>query len=306
MKIAKIKIDPKTLIKNLALVILGSVIIAFGVAVFILPMNLVVGGMSGLGLVLDKIIPVKFLTVDVIIFIMTWFFFFLGLIVLGREFALKTLVSSIVYPPMLSLFLKMTSTDVFGGFFMLDPESGLHLVVSALFGGVAVGTGCALTYIGGGSSGGTDIPAFIITKIFKRVKSSVALGIIDGLIVFCGIFVIKDFVHTLLGVVTVFVTTTVIDKVFFGTKKAFVAQIITEKHELISAEVIGVMHRTTTVTDVVGGYSGKKMKMVIVSFSMHQYGELLRIINNVDKNAFVTIHRAHEINGAGWTYQLHD
>ena len=306
MTLGKTKISPKALIKNFAMVVLGSIIIAFGVAIFILPMNLVVGGMSGLGLLLDAIIPLQFLTVDVIIFIATWLFFFIGLVVLGKDFALKTLVSSIVYPIMLSVFMRLSDANAFGGFFSLDPDNGLHVVVSSLFGGVAIGTGCAFTYIGGGSSGGTDIPAFILTKIFKRMKSSIALGIIDGLIVFFGIFVIKDFVHSLLGIVTVFVTATVIDKVFFGTKKAFVAQIITEKHTEISADVIELMHRTTTISDVVGGYSGKHMKMVMVSFSMHQYGELLKIIDNVDPDAFVTIHRAHEINGAGWTHQLHD
>ena len=65
--------------------------------------------------------------------------------------------------------------------------------------------------------------------------------------------------------------------------------------------VISKLNRTTTVFDAVGGYSGEKKKIVMVSFTMRQYAELIAVINSMDKTAFITIHRAHEINGEGWT-----
>jgi uncharacterized membrane-anchored protein YitT (DUF2179 family) len=66
------------------------------------------------------------------------------------------------------------------------------------------------------------------------------------------------------------------------------------------------MSRTTTIVDAVGGYSGENKKLVMVSFNMRQYPVFTQIISSIDKNAFVTIHRAHEINGEGWTYGMHE
>lgn len=295
------KIDIKTALKNTSLVILGTLILAFATAVFIIPFDLVAGGVSGLGIILDKIIPIEFLTVNVIITILTWTVFFMGLFILGRAFAMKTLVSTVVYPPALSLFSGLVSPDVLGGFFLLGAGEEINLIVSSIFGGVFVGLGCAVTFIGGGSTGGTDILGFVAAKFSKRIKSSVAIGIIDGSVVLLGVFFLHNFVLTLLGILTVFISTIVIDKVFIGASKAFVAQIITDNYEEISNAIIHGIDRTTTIIDAVGGYSGRAQKMVVVSFSVRQYSELLSIINRYDKRAFLTIHRAHEINGEGWT-----
>lgn len=297
------KTDLLSIIKKLLLVIAGTVILAFGTAVFILPFNLVVGGVSGIALILDAILPYEFITVDLIITVITWLLFFIGLIVLGKDFAMKTLISTIVYPIMLSVFLHMVSPDFMGGFFDLASSSysEISLMLAAIAGGVCVGTGCAVTFIGGGSTGGVDIIAFSLCKIFKRLKSSWAIFAIDGFTVLMGMFVIGDLVRSLLGILSVLISAVMVDKVFIGMSKAYVAHIITNKYEEINRDVIDVMERTTTIIDAVGGYSGDGKKMVMVSFTMVQYNTLLDIIKKNDKNAFVTISQAHEINGEGWT-----
>ncbi len=297
------KSDLKTSAKNIFLVIIGTVILAFGTSLFILPNNLVIGGVSGLGIILHAVLPtIKYLTVELLITILTWLLFFMGLFILGRSFAAKTLVSTIVYPPAISIFTKLIESDFVDGFFYLDQSSTADLMLSAIFFGILCGVGCAITFIGGGSTGGSDIIGFIVSKFFKRIKSSVSIGVADGLIVVLGIFCIKNFILTLCGVIAVAISTIVIDKVFIGSSKAFVAQIITEKHEEINKAVIEELERTTTVMDVVGGYSGSAYKMLMVSFSMREYSEILNVINRYDRKAFVTIHRAHEINGEGWTW----
>ncbi len=291
------------IIKKLFLVILGTVILAFGTAVFILPFNLVVGGVSGIALILDALLPYEFITVDLIITVITWFLFFVGLIVLGKDFAMKTLISTIVYPLMLSVFLHMASPNFLGGFFDLTSSaySELSLMLAAIAGGVCVGTGCAITFIGGGSTGGVDIIAFSICRIFKRLKSSYAIFAIDAATVLLGMFVIGDLVLSLLGILSVLISAVMVDKVFLGMSRAYVAHIITDKYEEINRGVINVLGRTTTIIDAVGGYSGNGKKMVMISFTMAQYNSLLDIIKKNDKYAFVTISQAHEINGEGWT-----
>ena len=302
--ISKVKnIDVKRFIINNLLVVLGTFILGFGVGVFIVPFDLVTGGVSGLAIVLDLIIPWDFLTVDLIVTIVTWILFFLGLIFLGKDFALKTLISSIFYPIALSLSLHLVSPDILDGFFYLQGSQykEVSVLLAAIFGGAFVGAGCAITFLGGGSTGGVDILAFMLCKIFKNLKSSIVIFIVDASIILLGMFIINDLVITLLGICSAFICALAIDKVFLGESKAFIAQIVSEKYQEINRGIIEKIDRTTTIVEAHGGYSGLEKKMLVVSFTMSQYASLIGLIASIDKNAFVTIHRAHEINGEGWT-----
>ncbi len=294
-------------LRNFALVVIGNLILAFGCAVFILPFDLVTGGINGLSIVIDHVIKGA-IPVDIIIAVLTWFVFFLGLIFLGKDFALKTLVSAIVFPAALSMFMLLVNSGALGGLFDLQSSehASIAIIVSALFAGVCIGTGCAVTFIGGGSTGGLDIIALIFCKYFKRLKSSVAVFALDALTVILGMFVLGDLIKTLLGIIAAFVTAIVIDRVFGGRGKSFTAQIISTKPDELNVAIREEMKRTTTILDVIGGYSGEHKKMLMVTFTMPQYAILISVINKVDKKAFVSIHSAHEINGEGWTYGEHD
>ena len=289
-------------IKNILLTIIGTIVLAFGVSVFIVPFELITGGVSGLALIFEAVIPLD-LSIDLYVTILTWGLFLLGLFILGRAFAMKTLISTIVYPIALSAFLQLNDPEFLDGFFNLATMShgDLNLLVAAVFGGALVGAGCAITFLGGGSTGGVDILTFIICKFIKRAKSSVVIFIIDASIVVFGMFITKDLVITLLAVTSAFVAAFVIDYIFVGSSRAFVANIVTDQYEAISDHVIKTLDRTTTVIDAIGGYSGSPKKIVMVSFTVRQYSELMNIIYKNDKYAFVTISRAHEINGEGWT-----
>ena len=247
------------IIKNVLLTIVGTIVLAFGVAVFIVPFELITGGVSGLALIFEAVVPLE-ISIDLYVTILTWALFLLGLFILGRDFALKTLISTIVYPIALSLFLRLSEPDVLDGFFNLSSmtHGNINLIVAAIFGGVFVGAGCAITFLGGGSTGGVDILTFIICRIFKRAKSSVVMFVIDASIVIFGMFITKDLVVTLLAVSSAFVAAVVIDYVFVGSSRAFVANIVSDKYKDISEQVIKQLDRTTTVVDAVGGYSGEQ------------------------------------------------
>ncbi len=298
------KIDIWTLIKNILLTVAGTLVLSFGTSVFILPFDLVSGGVSGISIVLDRIIPLEFLTVDLIVTIVTWLLFLVGFLVLGKSFAAKTLISTIIYPLGVSIFMRLADPGFLEGFFYLKgytEYSDVALILATILGGACVGVGCAITFLGGGSTGGVDVIALTICKIFKRAKSSVVFFIIDATIVICGMFVIGDLVISLLGIFSAFISALMVDKVFIGSTRSFIAQIISDKYEEINREIIERVDRGSTVIDVKGGYTGENKKMIMVSFTVNQYAEILNAINKHDKKAFVTIHRAHEINGEGWT-----
>ena len=201
MKKGYSKAEIISLFKNILLVIAGTLVLAFGTAVFILPFDLVTGGVSGIAIVLDKVISLEFVTVDRLVTVITWLLYFIGWLVLGKNFAMKTLISSIIYPLGVSLFMRLATPEFLGGFFDLQASeySEISLILATVIGGALVGAGCAITFIGGGSTGGVDIIAFTICKIFKHLKSSVVIFSIDAVIVMMGMFVIGDFVITLLG-----------------------------------------------------------------------------------------------------------
>ena len=290
-------------IKKVLLVSLGTVVLAFGTAIFIIPMNIVTGGISGIAIIIDLLIPFGFVTVDMIVTALTWLFFFMGLILLGKDFAIKTLISTLIYPIAISVFLRLTHPDVLGGFFCVEsyPHPELSLIMSASVGGVIIGIGCALTFLGGGSTGGVDVISFVICKYVKKFKSSVVIFIVDALTIIMGMFVLGDLMVSLLGIFSASIAAIMIDKVFLGGNAALVAHIVTDKYEIINQKVIEKLDRTTTIVDAVGGYKGEHKKLVMVSFTRAQYADLLSIVNSADSMAFLTIHQAQEVKGLGWT-----
>jgi uncharacterized membrane-anchored protein YitT (DUF2179 family) len=299
----KIKGDWLTKIKNLLLVLSGTAILAFGTAVFIVPFDLVSGGVSGIAIVINHILKIEWLTIDMIVTALTWIFFALGLVLLGKDFAIKTLLSTLAYPILFSLFLKLASPDVLSGYFYLlgSENQQISMMIATVVGGALIGIGCAVAFLGGGSTGGVDVIAFVLAKLFPRVKSSVMIFVIDATIVLAGVLVIQDLVISILGVITALIAALFVDKVFLGGTKSFVAHIVSDSHEEICRAVIERMDRTATVIEGVGAYSGATKKVIMVSFAMSQYAELIKIVNSVDKDAFITINKAHEINGEGWT-----
>ena len=307
MKLKVTKTEALAMVKKFLLIVLGTLVLSFGCAVFVIPFNLVTGGVTGLAIAIEALLPPQTINIDVLIAILTWAMFFIGLIALGRDFALKTLLSSLIYPLGISLFMGLAEPDVFGGFFSLSSyDTEIALLIGALFGGVCIGAGCALTFLGGGSTGGVDIIAFVICKIFKSWKSSTVIFIIDASVIVFGMFAIGNFVITLLGVVSAFVGAIMIDKVFIGRSQAFTADIVSDKYEEINKHIIEDIKRTSTILDGHGGYSSSEKKLLRVTFSMRQYADLINVINKIDKHAFVSITRAHEINGEGWTWGEHD
>ena len=291
--------------KNFLLIVIGTAILAFGVSVFILPFELVTGGVPGIAVIINRLIPIEFITEAMWVTIITWILFFIGWILLGKSFALKTLTSTIVYSIVVNVAGLLVSPDVLNGFFYLQGSkyNEIAIVLAAVFGGACVGAGCAITFLGGGSTGGVDILSLSISKYFPKIESSTSIFIIDGGLVLLGMFILNDFVLTLLGIVSAFICALIVDYLFVGKSKEFVAFIVSSSSDEINKQIIEKMDRTTTYIKSKGGYSQKEIDMLMVSFTMNEYSKLLSIVSIIDKNAFVTISRAHEINGKGFTLE---
>jgi uncharacterized membrane-anchored protein YitT (DUF2179 family) len=293
--------DITRFVKNSALTVAGTLVLAFGTAVFIIPFGLVAGGISGVSIVVSTATGGR-LSVDLLVTLFSLSLFAAGAFLLGKDFAVKTLVSSLVYPIGVWAFGRLAEPSALGGFFSLAESAypQLAVLLSSVFGGLLVGAGCAVTFLGGGSTGGVDIVAFALCKYFPKLKSPRVIFALDAAVILFGAFVERNLVLTLLGVITAFVSAAAVDKIFLGASQAFEARIISEKHAEINRAVIERLKRTTTLSDVVGGYTGKPRKLVRVSFTRAEYAELMEIILSLDDRAFVSVHRVFEIGGEGW------
>ncbi len=300
-------------LRNTGLVILGTFVLAFGVRMFVFPFNLVTGGISGLGIIFEEITSnigiLENVHADVYSSIINWILFGVGFLLLGKSFAMKTLVSTAVYPIALWLSGLVIYSSPLSAYLDLtvyysDQHESLALIIATVFGGACMGAGCAFTFLGGGSTGGVDVIALALSKYVRRLKSSVSFFICDAAIVIAGMFAVRNLLLSLLGIISAFICAISIDKLFLGESSAFIAHIVSDKYDEINRAVIDKMNRTTTIVDATGGYSGEGKKMVIVTFAMRQYAAFTAMIKDIDKNAFVTVHRAHEIQGDGWTYNV--
>lgn len=283
--------------KNLLYVILGSLLLSFACAFFYLPHSIISGGISGIAIILNNLIKtdLSWLNEELYIVILEWFFFILGFIILGKKFAFQTLCSTIVFPIGVYIFGFIYENVAI---FQLE-QSTINYLLSALFGGLITGVGVGLTFLGGGSTGGVDIPTLILYK-YAKIKVSISSFVIDTLVIVAGVFVIQEFDLALIGIIAAFVAAIAIDKIFLSGKATCMAYIISEKYEEINNFILNKMERGTTLLDAQGGYSGNQIKVIQVCFNIKEYSILKTAIHDIDKYAFFSVVKAHEIAGEGF------
>ena len=119
-----------------------------------------------------------------------------------------------LYPPFLSLFSLLASGKTLGGYFVLGTDScGADYIIAALFGGALIGIGCALSFLGGGSSGGTDIFALIICKICPKARLPHVIFITDALVILLGAAAVRNFTATLTGIFSAFTAALMLERI---------------------------------------------------------------------------------------------
>jgi uncharacterized membrane-anchored protein YitT (DUF2179 family) len=302
-----------TEIKNITLIILGCALLAFGDAVFLTPANIVSGGVMSIGLIVDYYVKQTgstFDTYDITVAIVQWVLFFVGLFFLGKKFSLQTLLASIVYPLLYSLFLRfnvgqyigvtsLTESVVGGGFDGQDGIPVANLILDGIFGGALCGAGVAITFIGNGSTGGFDIVTFIIAK-YTEMKQGLSSFIIDASIILIGMICMRNVVSGLVGMISAFVAAAMIQYIYVYTNSFVIVDIISEKYLEIQDYIHHEMGHGTTIFDTVGGYSGEKRKMVRVVVYQAETSELRSFIAKTDPKAFVSFMQAKTINGEGF------
>jgi uncharacterized membrane-anchored protein YitT (DUF2179 family) len=273
-------------IKNLIQITIGCLILAFSVSVFVLPFNILSGGVAGLAVALNFLIDVD---PTIIINVSMLILFVIGTIFLGRKFALSTFITTILYPLMIIL---INSLEI-----VVDIDPFLASLYAGLMGGAGVG----LVFKAGASTGGMDIPPLIINK-YTGIKLSTLILIIDAITVFLGI-ISYGLAAVLIGFIAVWGTSFAIDKVLtFGAERAKAIYVISDKIDEINDMVQNTILRGTTILQAKGGYTREDKEVLLVVLTGNQYPNFMRLVNEIDKQAFMIIQDANEVHGNGFSF----
>lgn len=263
-------------------ILIGSAIVALAFNLFLLPNRVASGGVSGISTITDAVFGFEPAYVQ-------WAFniplFIAGVIFLGKQFGIKTLVGTIFLP-----FIVFLSKDI-------DPATRDPLLAS-LFGGIGVGLGLGIVFRGKASTGGTDLAAQIIHK-YTGITLGKCVMLIDGLIVLAAaiVFDIEGGLYALIGL---FVTSKTIDLVQVGINHSKFAMIITNLQEEVQSAILHKLDRGVTRVPGFGGYTNDQRQILFCVVDQIEFTKLKQLVKSIDTSAFVVVMDAHEVFGEGF------
>lgn len=283
------KIKQKDLIKTILAIIAGNSLMAFSYVMFVIPGKIVGGGSGGIGIVLHALFgidPATFITIFMVLM------FIVGFFVLEKKFSLMTLPSVAIYPAGIFLFRSIPALS--------ELASQINNpLVAAIFGGMCYGVGGALIYRMGGSTGGTDVPAFILSK-YLRMNLDKAILIIDATIILSGLIFV-GFQEALIGIIMVFISSQIIDRMMYGGSETMMMLIISDKHEEINHYILHTLNRGSTLIPSIGSFSKQDKPTIQVVISRREYHDLELRCKQIDPDSFVIVLNAKQVYGKGFT-----
>ena len=275
-----------SVLKSIIPVVIGNIIYALVVKLFILPTNLMSSGTTGIALLANHFlgIPVSFF-----ILIFNVCMLILGLIVLGKKFAMTTIISTLMYPIALEFF-----NQTLGEFVITNNE-----LLNTIFAGLGIGLALGIVLRSGASTGGMDIPPLVLNHFF-RIPVSVSLYVFD-FIILSSQALYNPLERLLYGIILILLTSIVLDKVMLmGTTKTEV-KIISPQFEKIAEEILAEMDRGVTLLNAKGGYLKNEQSVVLSVVSNRELPKIEKLVRNIDPDAFMIISRVSEVWGRGFS-----
>lgn len=260
--------------------ILGMLLFSFSFNYFLLPNDLVFGGVSGLSIIFKNI-----LDPSIFVFVVSSILLIISYIFLGKEKTFGSAVGSLLLP----VFLKIMSfvTD------NIDKVDEVFLAV--IFGGLLAGVGIGFVYKAGFTMGGTDIVNQIIHKYFK-ISLGKCMLISDGSIVLCSFFSF-GLIKFMYAVVVLYIISTMTDKVLLGISNSKAFYIVTSQVNEVKNYVMVKLGHGITIFDAVGGFSKEDQKVLFCVIPTRDYFKLKEGIYDIDKDAFFVVTDAYEVFG---------
>lgn len=273
-------------IQDYLLILLGSFIQALSLRLFLVPASLVSGGISGLAQLLHYTLGWSIGLVVVLgnlpLFVLGWRY--LG----GPRFASRTILAILSFSIFTELLLYRSGSEAI----TQDP------VLNTLYGGILLGVGLGIVYLGRGTSGGTDILGRILNRKLG-MSISMAYMVTDSLVVILAGFVF-GWEKALYGLLMIYVSGVAADVTSQGSNIVKTAFIITDKKDEVIASIMEELERGVTIIPVEGGYTRKEKTMLYCVVTASEVVRLKTLVHDIDPNAFMVVGQATEALGEGF------
>ena len=271
---------------SFGIVILGNILYALAVRLFLMPAGLLTGGTTGIGLALNRAFGIP---VSSFVLVFNVMMLLIGWKVMGRKFALTTIVSTFVYPIALGFFERL-----FGNLMLTE-----DLFLCTIFSGLGIGASLGIVIRAGASTGGMDIPPLVLNH-YLRIPVSVFMYVFD----FC-ILLVQAVGNppekVLYGLILVMTYTLVLDKLMLmGTTRTEV-RIVSEHAQKIREAIITEMDRGVTMLSGETGYLKHPTQMIVSVISNRQLPELEKLVRRIDPECFMVVNRVSEVSGRGFS-----
>ena len=280
----KLKWNLKSLALDLLFAVTGSFLYAAAVRMFIDPNHISVGGLTGVGSVLNYLwrlpIGLSVLVMNVPLFLLSWKR-------LGRKFFFKTLFATTA----VSLLLDAVQ---------FLPSFTENKLLAAVAGGVLAGTGLGIIFSRGMATGGTDLLAKLIKGWFRGASYGKVILFADAVILTASAIVYRDLWSILYSAITVWLSSTVIDSILNGMEKAKSVSIITTKKDAVLEGILRDVNRGATVWNAEGGYTKNGRDVILVVVRNYELFNLKQTVRSADPDAFMIVGEASEVLGQGF------
>lgn len=275
----------KNEIINYAFIISGSFVLALAVVGFFLPNQMVTGGTAGLALLLHYITP---LTIGSLIALINLPLLVLGSRYLGKMFAIRTVITIVL----ISLFI-----DFLAQIIKLEPFI-LDTILSSIFGGIFIGLGLALVIKGNSSAGGSTIIAKIISSK-TEIKPAQVILVIDTIIILSALFILEDRAKILWSIISIYITSKMIDYILTGSLNKKVVYLVTQKTEELKKLITDELGPEGTIIKGDGLFEGQEKKMILIVVEVTKLQRLRQMVRETDPEGFLIITEASEMLGRG-------
>ena len=273
-------------IKEYLLTTIGTALTAIALEYFFFPSDIAAGGVSGIGLVINKLLG---LDTSIVVLVLNISLFILAFLVLGKSFGAKSIYATI----MLSVFMWIIEK------FFTPGVLTENMFLASFFGSIILGMGAAIVFHQGASTGGTSIIASIISK-FTPIGIGISVLLTDSFVCILAISVF-GVDKGLFGFFSVILIGLVIDKFIDGFNTCKQVFIITSKEKAIVNHIIKKIDRGCTVLNGHGGYTGSDVKIIYTVLNSNEFIALKKDVKEIDPDAFVTVNESTEVLGKGFT-----
>lgn len=281
------------------IITLGLLCYVTGWVVFVIPHEMVGGGVSGIGVILQYATG-GFFKVSYTFFLVNTTLLLIAIKLLGKGFGVKTVYAVIVTSLFFQFMPELIPQDFINEIALSNPK-----LICALIGGAMSGLGIGVTFSKGGSTAGTDIIALIINK-YKNTPPGRIILFIDIFIVGSSIFLPSTegfgarIANIMYGYILVAACGFTVDLTVSGSKQSVQLFIFSKYYEQIAEMISKDMHRGVTVLDGRGWYSGNNEKILLVVVRKTESNFILSMIKQIDKQAFISVGSVMGVYGLGF------